>query len=218
MTWENIYQKKPLLPPPNKQNVFHTIGNMLDERKNEALSSLDKELGDYELYKNRLQSPHDYRRAIDYAYENSSTWKAEVILHLMPKDFFTEWYTKLLDGYIHNYFNSEGEQIYRSSVGKIAITELLLYYHPIRDVQMSGINLLLAKDIGDGSEYHDIGLTLCLQSNCYLEPEDQHAHYDDTRWRRVIDPYCIVHGNYIFSKEDRDAALSQWEDTVLKYI
>jgi len=218
MTWKNIYQKEPGTPPPKKEDVIISILKLISQRTKEPLSAHQLKFCDYDYYATRLQSPHDFRRAIHDEYERSNSSNVELILKLMPNEFFDEMYTRYLDSMIHNYFYCGDLRLTGYSVGKIGSTELMIYYHPEEEIKIAGMNVLLAHDIGNGSAHQDIGLTLCLQSNCYLEPENPDFYYDDTKWRRVIDPHCIVHGNYIFSTEDRKNVLHKWEETVAKYM
>jgi len=89
------------------------------------------------------------------------------------------------------------------------VVQLLCVHHPNQEIRITGLEFLVANDIGSGTS-DDLTYEFCQTTGgCrFVFTEYYSAQECDGYWKH--DPDCVVHGSFIYTPDLRESLWGEW--------
>jgi hypothetical protein len=204
--WRIVNKYDSSIESADKAIMLHILEQEALNLKNKELSKVEKEMRNYDYWNKTLTKSKKYQKALEDNFNNHKYYPAEAIIKLMPDEHkMKRRYTEFLDGCL--------QKIYErwNTVGSIGMTQMMLVHHPIREIKMAGLEMIIADNIGTGSAY-DLTWIMCKMTNCrFIVTEYINQEYHGYR---QADSYCPSHGNKLYNNESRAELKQRWNELI----
>jgi predicted small metal-binding protein len=167
----------------------------------------------------KLKSKKQYIKQLRECYYDCNPDKTEELLKLMPEHYKnSKKYTLLVDELFHSLKNN----IYHRTAWqpiKADTMQNLLIHHPNKKITITGLECLIANNIGSGTN-KDIHYQICNKiDECRWIITEPDICYEDAKGYWKYSDNCLIHSNKIYkNKEDRLKLWDKWDEIIKEYL
>lgn len=190
----------------DKEIMLQILESEALKLRDKDLSSVKRSIGNYEYFKKTLAKNGKYQKALEDNCNKQKYYSCEAIIKLFPDKYKEKEHIKFIDLCLKKLYVSG------HCYGDISLVQAMLVYHPIREIKMTGLEILVSQGIGDGSA-DDLKYKLCSMTNCRFIFTEYYSAQEYNGYRQT-DPYCPSHGDIIYDDKSRRQLREKWDEII----